>query len=89
LSLETRFINQINGMEVIMKTKQYVLTILCLFSINGIAFGDRQLERAEILQILQKLTSQPRKTWIAAGAIQATHEEYRAPNIKTARTNWN
>jgi len=67
-----------------MKTKQYVLTILCLFSINGIAFGDRQLERAEILQILQKLTSQPRKTWIAAGAIQATHEEYRAPKITNA-----
>jgi hypothetical protein len=67
-----------------MKTKHYVLTILCLFSINGIAFGDRQLERTEILQILQKLTSQPRKTWIAAGTIQATHEEYRAPKITNA-----
>ncbi len=64
-----------------MKTKHYVLTILCLFSISGVAFGDRQLERAEILQILQKLTSQPRKTWIAAGTIQATHEEHRAPKI--------
>jgi len=61
-----------------MKTKHYVLTILCLLSVSGIAFGDRQLERAEILQILQKLTSQPRKTWISAGEIQATHEEYRA-----------
>jgi hypothetical protein len=71
-------------MEVIMKTKHCVLTILCLFSINGIAFGDRQLERAEILQILQKLTSQPRKTWIAAGTIQAIHEEYRAPKITNA-----
>ena len=64
-----------------MKTKNFVLMILCLFSISGIAFGDRQLERAEILQILQNLTSQPRKTWIAAGTIQATHEEYRAPKI--------
>ena len=73
-------------MEVIMKTKQYILTIWCLFSISGIAFGDRQLERAEILQILQKLTSQPRKTWIAAGTIQATHEEYRAPKITDAGT---
>ena len=68
-------------MEVVMKTKHCVLTILCLFSINGIAFGDRQLERAEILQILQELTSQPRKTWISAGTIQASHEEYRAPKI--------
>ncbi|TFG50550.1 MAG: hypothetical protein E4H40_01120 [Candidatus Brocadiia bacterium] len=66
-------------MEVIMKTKHLVLTILCLFSLRGIAFGDRQLERAEILQILQKLTSQPRKTWISAGTIEAIHEEYRAP----------
>lgn len=64
-----------------MKTKHFVLTILCLFSLSGIAFGDRQLERAEILQILQKLTSQPRKTWISAGTIEATHEEYRAPKI--------
>ena len=67
-----------------MKTKHYVLTILCLFSLSGIAFGDRQLERAEILQVLQKLTSQPRKTWISAGTIQATHEEYRAPKITNA-----
>ena len=67
-----------------MKTKHCVLMILCLFSINGIAFGDRQLERAEILQILQELTSQPRKTWIDAGTIQSIHEEYRAPKITNA-----
>ncbi|MGB2861966.1 MAG: cysteine peptidase family C39 domain-containing protein, partial [Sedimentisphaerales bacterium] len=67
-----------------MKTKHFVLTILCLFSVSGIAFGDRQLERAEILQILQKLTSQPRKTWISAGTIEAIHEEYRAPKITNA-----
>ena len=67
-----------------MKTKHYVLTILCLFSVSGIAFGDRQLERAEILQILQKLTSQPRKTWISAGTIEATHEEFRASKITSA-----
>jgi hypothetical protein len=82
--LESRFINPINGKEVIMKTNYLLLTILCLFSISGIAFGDRQLERAEILQILQELTSQPRKTWIAAGEIRATHEEYRAPKVTNA-----
>lgn len=64
-----------------MKTNYCLLMILCLFSISSVAFGDRQLERAEILQILQKLTSQPRKTWISAGMIQATHEEYRAPQV--------
>ncbi|MHC4203297.1 MAG: cysteine peptidase family C39 domain-containing protein [Planctomycetota bacterium] len=64
-----------------MKTNYVLLITLCLFSVCGVAFGDRQLERAEILQILQDLTSQPRKTWISAGTIQATHEEYRAPRI--------
>jgi len=64
-----------------MKTKPYLLMILCLFSISGITFGDRQLERDEILQILQELTSRPRKTWIPAGTIEAVHEEYRAPKI--------
>jgi hypothetical protein len=64
-----------------MKTNHILLTILCLFSVSGVALGDRQLERAEVLQILKNLTSQPRKTWISAGTIQATHEEYRAPKI--------
>jgi hypothetical protein len=73
-------------MEVIMKTKNCVLMMLCLFSLSGVALGDRQLERAEVLQILRKLTSQPRKTWIAAGTIQATHEEYRAPKITDSGT---
>jgi len=71
-------------MEVIMKMKHFVLTILCLLPISGVAYGDRQLERSEILQILQELTSQPRKTWIAAGTIQATHEEFVAPKITDA-----
>jgi len=67
-----------------MKKKHFVLTIFCLFSLSGVAFGDRQLERSEVLEILQKLTSQPRKTWIAAGTIQAKHEEYRAPKITSS-----
>ena len=33
------------------------------------------------MQSLQELTSQPKKTWIAAGTIQATHEEFVAPKI--------
>ena len=69
-----------------MKTKHFFLASLCLFSICSIAFGDRQLDRAEILEILGELTSQPRKTWISAGTIQATHEEYRAPKITNATT---
>jgi hypothetical protein len=37
------------------------------------------LESAEILEILKTLTSQPKKTWLVSGTIQARHEEYRAP----------
>ena len=62
-----------------MKTKHFLLTIILLLSVSCVAFADRQLERAEILQIFEKLTVQPRKTWIPAGTIEATHEEYRAP----------
>jgi len=62
-----------------MNTKQSVVSILIVFSIGSVALADRPLDRAEILQIFEKLTSQPRKTWIPAGTIEATHEEYRAP----------
>jgi hypothetical protein len=62
-----------------MKTKYFVSALVLLLSINLAAFADRQLDRAETLQIFQQLTSQPKKTWIPAGSIEATHEEYRAP----------
>lgn len=37
------------------------------------------LSQAEVQQLVQKLTSQPRKTWIARGTITATRQEYGAP----------
>ncbi len=64
-----------------MKTKQILLAVAFLLAVSCAAFADRELDRAEILQIFQKLTSQPKKTWIPAGTIEATHEEYRAPKI--------
>jgi hypothetical protein len=62
-----------------MKTKHFVLAIIFSLSFGGVTFADRQLDRAEILQIFEKLTSQPRKTWIPAGTIEAKREEYKAP----------
>jgi hypothetical protein len=44
------------------------------------------LDRTEILDIFQKLTSQPRQTWIQAGIIEAVHDEYRAPKITDPNT---
>ncbi|NQT02941.1 MAG: hypothetical protein HQ580_13015 [Planctomycetes bacterium] len=64
-----------------MNTKHFVSAILLSLAISCIAFADRQLDRAEILQIFEKLTSQPRNTWISAGTIEAAHEEYMAPKI--------
>ena len=64
-----------------MNTKHFSNAILLSLSIGCIAFADRQLDRGEILQIFEKLTSQPRNTWISAGTIEAAHEEYRAPKI--------
>jgi hypothetical protein len=62
-----------------MNTKTIGLAVVFLFSVTSAVSADRELDRTEILQIFQELTSQPRKTWIPAGTIKATHEEYRAP----------
>jgi len=57
------------------------LTLLAVILLTGTAQADRALEPAEILQVLEALTSQPRKTWISSGTMRASHEEYRAPKI--------
>jgi hypothetical protein len=62
-----------------MKAKHFITVSVLLLLVSSAAFADRPLDRAEILQIFQQLTSQPKKTWIPAGTIKATHEEYRAP----------
>ena len=68
-----------------MGTKKISLvTVFVVLLVNSAAFADRQFENAEIKQIFQQLTSQPRRTWIPAGSIEAIHEEYKAP--KTMNT---
>jgi hypothetical protein len=54
-------------------------TLVQIFSC--VAFADRPLNRSEILHIFQSLTSQPKKAWIPAGIVEATHEQYRAPKL--------
>jgi len=67
-----------------MKTRNFASIAVFLLCVSGAAFADRPLERTEVLQIFQKLTNQPRKTWIPAGTIEARHEEYRAPKAMDA-----
>ncbi len=64
-----------------MKIRNFTSIAVFLLCFSGVAFADRPMERAEILQIFQKLTNQPRKTWISAGTIEAKHNEYRAPKM--------
>ncbi|MFA5291936.1 MAG: cysteine peptidase family C39 domain-containing protein [Phycisphaerae bacterium] len=69
-----------------MKKKLFTLASgIILLSVSSIVLADRSLDRAEVLQIFQQLTSQPKKTWVPAGTIKAVHEEYKAP--KTTDSN--
>ncbi|TKJ35498.1 MAG: hypothetical protein CEE38_15110 [Planctomycetes bacterium B3_Pla] len=60
-----------------MRTRNFVSAVVALSLLSCTAFADRQLERSEILKIFKTLTNRPQKTWISAGTIEATHEEYR------------
>ena len=62
-----------------METKRILLAVALSLFVSYATFANRTLERAEILDIFEQLTSQPRKTWIPAGTIEATHQEYKAP----------
>jgi hypothetical protein len=59
-----------------MKKRKSVTIVALLFLVPHVALADRQLDRAEIVQILQTLADRPRKTWIATGTIKATHNQY-------------
>ena len=60
------------------------LILIAVFVICSTALADRQLERAEILDILTAMTQTPTKSWITSGSIEAAHEEYRAPQTTDA-----
>ncbi|MHC4574052.1 MAG: cysteine peptidase family C39 domain-containing protein [Planctomycetota bacterium] len=67
-----------------MKIRLSILVLLSVLVTHGTAFGDRHLNRTEIVQIFQTLTAQPRRTWIPSGIIQAEHFQYRASTGYTA-----
>lgn len=58
-----------------------LLTALLVVALIAPIAPARTLERAEILEIFEHLTAQPRNTWISAGTIEALHIEYGAPKI--------
>ncbi len=60
----------------IVKIRYSILAVIIVSIACSSALADRELERAEILQIFQTLTAQPRDTWISAGTIKAAHQEF-------------
>ncbi|MFA5251317.1 MAG: cysteine peptidase family C39 domain-containing protein [Phycisphaerae bacterium] len=67
-----------------MNTRIFSRIIAIVLLCSGIAAADRPLERTELLQIFEQLTAAPRKTWIEAGTIEASHQEYAAPAVTDA-----
>jgi len=78
LKKKSFFIGQISGKGAIMKSKCILLGVIISLCVNCMAYADRSLSRAEILEIFQRLTNQPSKTWIPAGTIEAVHDKYKA-----------
>jgi len=58
-----------------MKTASILSIVVASLCLPPAAFAQSELDKAKIQDILEQLTSQPRKTWISAGTIQATHHE--------------
>ncbi len=55
------------------------IIILILAVVMGLpAYGQMSLDQAEIGEIVEKLTSMGRQTWIPAGTIEGRHQQYKA-----------
>ena len=61
-----------------MKVRKLIFGGVLVLLAASSASANRQLDKAEILQIFQTLTNQARRTWIPAGTITATHKEYKS-----------
>ena len=64
-----------------MKIRQIIMMVTLCAVLCGTVVANRELERSEVLDLFHELTSNPRKTWISEGQIEAAHQEYRAVKI--------
>jgi hypothetical protein len=64
-----------------MRTPLALLAILLAPGLSAIALADRPLSTTEASEILAALADQARSKWIAAGTIEATHQEYVAAQV--------
>ena len=64
------------------------IAVLILISIMASPlFADRELERSEIVGILEHLTSNSRRTWIAEGTIEATLQSFNSITNRATESN--
>jgi hypothetical protein len=61
-----------------MKSTHPMITLALVLVVIGPALAGEVLDKTATLAVIEDLTSQGRTTWIAAGTIQAKHQEYRA-----------
>ncbi|MHC5060208.1 MAG: cysteine peptidase family C39 domain-containing protein [Planctomycetota bacterium] len=70
-----------------MKKRCSILAVIIVSIACSSALADRELKRTEILQIFQTLTAQPHDTWIPAGTVEATHQQFSSSaNLTTNST---
>lgn len=67
-----------------MKRKSIFMSLVFFVVCTALCIADRQMDRSEILRIFEQLTNEPRNTWIPAGTIEGSHEEYRAAKVTDA-----
>lgn len=64
-----------------MRTASILCIVAASLCLSPLAFSQTAMDRAETLDILRQLTSQSYTTWIAAGTIEATRQEYGAAKV--------
>ncbi len=64
-----------------MRAPLVLLALMLSLGLVAVASADRTLSSAETSEILTKLTDQGRDTWVPAGTIEATHQEYVAAQV--------
>jgi hypothetical protein len=69
-----------------MKTASILCAIVASLCLSPVAISQRTLDEAQTEDILRQLTSKSYTTWVAAGTIEATHQEYGAPKITDSAT---
>jgi hypothetical protein len=69
-----------------MKTTSVLCALVASLCLPPAAFSQTTLDKAKTQDILKQLTSQSYTTWVSAGAIEATHQEYGAAKITDSAT---